>query len=412
MLDIVLVTICIIALINTNQTIVKKHGLPAKYVNQLNYLLLYHLGFVIIFTLYIDFFGGDSYGYWRYLMQQVRVDYDNMHDFFGTSTTFILWLNYIPSKILGLEYITGNTLYGFLGFIGMRYLFVMVAELFPTNYKVLQIALFPTIFYFPNFHFWTSGVGKDVICFWGIAWFMYAIQNYKKRWWQGLLALFFVYFARPHMGLSIVMAATIAILIGSEISRGYKVSLLVLAVIGSLYLSVGAMQFLEISDFSLDTLETLASKKSGLLQVAGSSVDTSGYNILMKIFTYMYRPLFIDAHNIIAFLSGFENILYLYLTFFIVRNWTPEAIRDMPVFIKAGIIAFIPITIAFASSLSNLGIIMRMKNMTMIYFVIFVFYLIAYNKKMRFDKLQEKLRYYQQREEIIAKKAAASERIE
>ncbi|WP_332913981.1 hypothetical protein [Algoriphagus boritolerans] len=94
----------------------------------------------------------------------------------------------------------------------------------------------------------------------------------------------------------------------------------------------------------------------------------------MKIFTYMYRPLFIDAHNIIAFLSGFENILYLYLTFFIVRNWTPEALRDMPVFIKAGIIAFVPITIAFASSLSNLGIIMRMKNMTMIYFVLFVFF--------------------------------------
>lgn len=126
----------------------------------------------------------------------------------------------------------------------------------------------------------------------------------------------------------------------------------------------------------------------------------------MKIFTYMYRPLFIDAHNIIAFLSGFENILYLYLTFFIVRNWTPEALRDMPVFIKAGIIAFVPITIAFASSLSNLGIIMRMKNMTMIYFVLFVFFLIAYNKKLRIQKLQEKIKYYQQREEIKAKKVA------
>ncbi|WP_332913980.1 hypothetical protein [Algoriphagus boritolerans] len=170
-------------------------------------------------------------------------------------------MNFYPSKVLGLEYITGNILYGFLGFIGMRYLFVMVAELFPTNYKVLQIPLFPTIFFFPNFHFWTAGVGKDTICFWGIAWFMYAVQNYRLRWWQGLFALFFVYMARPHMGLSILMAATLAILLGTEIKAAYKVGLLILAVSGSLYLSVGALEFLEIEDFSIDTLDALATKK-------------------------------------------------------------------------------------------------------------------------------------------------------
>lgn len=395
---------CLIALINTNQSIVRKHGLPVKYMTQLNYLLAYHMFFSLVFTYYILNFGGDSYGYWKYLMQQVPVHYMTMSEFFGTSTTFILWLNFYPSKILGLEYITGNILYGFLGFIGMRYLFVMVAELWPTNYSVFGLALFPTIFFFPNFHFWTGGVGKDVICFWGIAWFMYAVQNYKQRWWQGLIALFFVYMTRPHMGLSIVAASVLAIVLGTEINRNYKVGLMVLAGFGSIYMASGTLEFLEIQDFTLDTLDALAAKKSGYLSVAGSSVDTSGYNILMKIFTYMYRPLFIDAHNIVAFMSGFENILYLYLSFFIVRNWTPEAIRDMPVFIKAGMIAFVPITIAFASSLSNLGIIMRMKNMTMIYFVLFIFFLIAYNKKLRYLKLQEKVRYYKQREEVISKK--------
>lgn len=383
----------------------KKFGLPEKYSLQLHFLLVYHILFSIFFTWYILNSGGDSYGYWFYLMQQVRVDYSTWGEFFGTSTTFILWLNYFPSKIFGLGYLTGNILYGFLGFIGIRYLYVMTADLFPANFKILNIPLFPLIFYFPNFHFWSAGVGKDVICFWGIAWFMYSVQNYRQRWWQGLFALFFVYMARPHMGFSIVVAATIAILLGSEISKTYKISLLVVATIGSVFLSVGALQFLEIDDFSLDTLEALADKKSGYLSVAGSSVNTASYSFPMKIFTYMYRPLFFDAHNVMSFISGFENILYLYLSFFIFRNWTPEAIRDMPVFIKAGMIAFIPITIAFASSLSNLGIIMRMKNMTMIYFVLFVFFLISYNKNLRFLKMKEKIRYYQKREEIIKKKA-------
>lgn len=404
MLDIIVIGICLVALFNTNQTIAAKHRLPVKYVNQLHLLLIFHVFFSIIFTVYILNLGGDSYGYWRYLMQQVPVHFQTMGEFFGTSTTFILWLNFYPSKVMGLEYITGNILYGFLGFIGLRYLFVMVAELFPTNYKIFKIPLFPAVFFFPNLHFWSAGVGKDTICFWGIAWFFYAVQNYKQRWWQGIIALFFVYMARPHMGLSIVAGSVLAIVLGSEIKAGYKIGLLVLAGLGSLYLAAGTLEFLEIEDFSFETLDALATKKSGFLSVANSSVDTSGYNIFMKIFTYMYSPLFFDAHNIISFLSGFENILYLYLSFFIFRNWTPEALRDMPVFIKAGMISFVPITIAFASSLSNLGIIMRMKNMTMIYFLLFCFYLIVHSKKYRYLRVLERLRFAQKRQAIIDSK--------
>lgn len=112
-----------------------------------------------------------------------------------------------------------------------------------------------------------------------------------------------------------------------------------------------------------------------------------------------------------ALFSSVENLLYLWLSFFIYRNWTPEAIRDMPLFIKAGMITFIPVTLAFMGALSNLGIIMRMKNMTMIYFLLFCFFLIAYNKKLRFLKLQEKIRFYKRREEIIAQKKQASEQL-
>lgn len=408
MLDILILFVCIVALVNTNQSIAKKHGLPAKYINQLHLLLAFHVFFSIVFTVYILNLGGDSYGYWKYLMEQVPVHYRTMGEFFGTSTTFILWMNFYPSKVLGLEYITGNMLYGFLGFIGLRYLFVMVAELFPTNFKILKIPLFPTIFFFPNLHFWTAGVGKDTICFWGIAWFFYAVQNYKLRWWQGIIALFFVYMARPHMGMSIVAGFVLAIVLGSEIRVGYKVGLLVLAGLGSIYLAAGTLEFLEIEDFSLETLDALATRKSGFLSIAKSSIDTSGYNIFMKIFTYMYRPLFFDAHNIMSFLSGFENILYLYLSFFIFRNWTPEALRDMPVFIKAGMIAFVPITIAFASSLSNLGIIMRMKNMTMIYFLLFCFFLVVYNKKQRYLRAMDRKRFFQRRQAIIDSKKQVS----
>ncbi|RPA68431.1 hypothetical protein EF405_12285 [Cyclobacteriaceae bacterium YHN15] len=383
----------------------RSFGLPYKYELHLHYLLFYHLFFSLFFTWYILTAGGDSQGYWRFTMQQVLIKGEiSWWKYFGTSTTFILWLTYIPSQILGLNYVTGNILFGFLGFIGIRYLFVMTASLFPTNHRVLNFNLFPLIFYFPNLHFWTSGVGKDTISFWGIAWFVFAVQAYKKRWWQGAIALFFVYMARPHMGQALIAGAAIAILIGSEVKKEYKIALGILAMIGSIYLSSSTLEFLKLDEFSIESMETLSSKTAGLLASGKSAIDVSSYSLPMRIFTYMFRPLFVDAHNVMALLSSFENALYFYLSFFIYRNWTPEAIRDMPIFLKTGIIVFIPTMFAFANSLGNLGAIMRMKNMTMIYFLLFCFYLIAYNKKLRYDRLKEKIKYFQQREEVIKRK--------
>lgn len=389
----------------------KRFKVPHKYELHLHYLLFYHLFFSLFFTYYILNFGGDSQGYWRFGMEQVKIIDPDWMKYFGEGTTFILWLCYFPSQVLGLSYVTGNILFGFLGFMGIRYIFIMVVELFPTNHSVLNIPLFPLIFYFPNLHFWSSGVGKDSVAFWGIALFLFGIQNYRSRWWMAIVALFFVYFTRPHMGQALIAGAGIAILLGTEIKKEYKYILGALALYFAFSLMDSTLAALKLTDFSLESMEAFSESKVSNLNNArvGSGVDISSYSWPMKLFTYMFRPLFFDAHNIMAFMSSFENALYLWLSFFIYRNWTPEAIRDMPVFIKAGMITFVPVTLAFMNALSNLGIVMRMKNMTMIYFLLFCFFLISYNKHLRHLRAQEKIRYYQRREEIIeAKKRAAA----
>ena len=310
---------------------------------------------------------------------------------------------------MGLSYLTGNIFFGALGFIGIRYLFVMVAEKFPTNYEILGIPLFPTFFYFLNLHFWSAGVGKDAVCFWGIAWFLFAIQKYQSRWWQAVIALFFVYMARPHMGQALISGAGLAILFGSEVKIGYKIVLGSMAGILAIFLIPTTLEALKIEELSFESLGNLAGSKIGNLNDShvGSGFDLASYSWPLKLFTYLFRPLFFDAHNFVAFFSSFENLLYLYLSFYIYRNWTPEAIRDMPLFIKAGMITFIPVTLAFMSSLSNMGIIMRMKNMTMIYFLLFCFYLISYNKNLRIQKAQARIKDMMKREEIKRKKKLA-----
>ncbi len=411
MLDIIFIVLGIIALVNSNSSMARKFRIPFKYEMHLHYLLFYHVFFSMFFTWYILNFGGDSYGYWRFGMEQVIIRDPSWMKYWGESTKFILWLCYFPSRVLGLSYLTGNILFGFLGFIGIRYIFVMVADLFPTNHSVLNVPLFPSVFYFLNLHFWSAGVGKDAISFWGIAWFLFAIQHYRSRWWQGLIALFFVYMTRPHMGLALLSGSGIAILMGSEIKPAVKTVLGSIALVAAVYLSSSTLESLKLDDFSFETLEEFTGTKVNDLNTnnVGSGVNLSSYSLPMKLFTYMFRPLFFDAHNFVAFFSSFENALYLWLSFFIYRNWTPEAIRDMPLFIKAGMITFIPVTVAFMNSLSNLGIVMRMKNMTMIYFLLFCLFLIVHNKKQRYVRAMDRKRYYQKRQAIIEQKKALSQ---
>ncbi len=407
MLDILVIALIILALVNSNASMAKRFGLPKKYELHLHYLLAYHIFFSFFFTWYILNYGGDSQGYWRLGMEQAVVRGEiTWMSYFGESTWFILWLCYIPSKVFGLSYITGNIMFGALGFIGIRYIFVLVADKFPTNYEVLGVPLFPTVFYFLNLHFWTAGVGKDAICFWGIAWFLFSIQEYKDRWWQGIIALFFVYMARPHMGQALIGGVAMAIILGSEIRIQYKILMGIAAGVGTFLLLDSTAEFLKVEELNLEALTQLSETTAGNLSrgKVGSAVDLSSYSLPMRLFTYLFRPLFFDAHNFVALFSSVENLVYLWLSFFIYRNWTPEAIRDMPLFLKAGIIIWIPVTLAFMNALSNLGVIMRMKNMTMIYFLLFCFFLIAYNKQLRIQKVKEKIRYYQQREEIKKRK--------
>ncbi|WP_226389038.1 hypothetical protein [Penaeicola halotolerans] len=402
MLDIIILFFCLLLLVSTNRKLAFKYRLSAKASRHLDYLLAYHILFSLIFTYYILTFGGDSTGYWRLNLQQVYVSNPSLFAYYGVSTKFPLFLNYIPSKLLGLDYITGNLLYSFLGFIGIRFLYLMYARYYPQDIKVYGIRLFPWLFYLPNIHFWSAGVGKDTLCFWGIAWFAYAMQNYKRNLPQLIIAFLFVYHARPHMGFILLGAAAIAVLIGSEVGTGSKFMLIVLSAFIFFLISDQVLIFLQIEDFSFESLEDLSRSQQAFLNRAsvGSGIDISGYPLPIKILTYLYRPLFIDAHNIVALISSVENFIYLLLTFKLFRNFSIQSFKDAPLFLKVGLITFVPVTVAFANSLSNLGITMRMKNMTMIYLLLFIAWAIhhtrqqklikAYKHRLQIEKLRKR----------------------
>lgn len=388
MLDFFFIVIIIAFLVVSNGRIARGLQDSQRRRQELNALLVVHLLFVCLFTFYILTFGGDSTGYWNYTFQQLGGKNGSMFDYYGLSTTFPLFINYIPSRVLGLSYFTGNFLYGTLGFLGLRFVYILFCKSILYNAKIIGVKMLPGLFFLPNIHFWSAGIGKDTLCFFGIAWFLYAFQNYRKHILALALSFAIVFHVRPHIGFLMIISTALALLFTNKVKVFYKI--LFASFIAFVFLLVydKLLAFLKIEDVSVASIQNLADKRVDALNHAsvGSAIDLASYSPPYRFFTYLYRPLFFDAHNIVSLLSSAENLIYLVITFLGIRFFSIKYLRRLPLWLMSGTFMFLFTTIIFANSLSNLGIIMRMKNMTMLYFICVCAWVLSNSKYTTFKR--------------------------
>jgi hypothetical protein len=146
-----------------------------------------------------------------------------------------------------------------------------------------------------------------------------------------------------------------------------------------LLISPAVFEFIGLDEESTDSLDEIADIRSNNLSRArvGSAIDISNYSMPMKIFTFLFRPLFFDAGNIFGLVVSFENLFYLSLLIPILRWRTLGRIMTMPMNLKAAFFILSSTAFFMSSSLSNLGIIVRQKNMVMFMFVLMTLYLIS-----------------------------------
>lgn len=377
MLDVFVILVLSVWIIHSNRVIAARYGPQhASFLNRSwNYLFVYHLVFSCLFPL----LPGDAIGYWNFGFQQLQIRSDRMMDYFGVGTVFLLFLDFIPVKVLGLSFLTGNILYGMLGFIGIRYIYRLFLQHQKINVKIAGVPVVPFLFYLPNMNFWTSGVGKDTLCFFGIACFIYGLQSYGKRMVSIVLSFAFVYCIRPHVGMMMIGGLTIAILFSRNV-KIYIRALILLAAVGAFILLYGQVaKFLKVDDLSVKSLMAVASDKAAVLSgnLTGSGIDISNYPWPLRLLTYLYRPLFFDVHNLITFFSSVENLVYIVITFLGIRAFKASDLKRIPLWMTVGFFIFLASLLVFSNSLGNLGIIMRMKNMTMIYFLIVLIWFIG-----------------------------------
>jgi hypothetical protein len=363
-----------------------------KRLSVANYKTLQKLYFFhILFGVYYCFFVlGDSVGFWK---QAKVMSFEN----FIYSITekqgslFIYALNYYPSNVLDLSYFTGTMIYSLIGFIGLTYFYIIAIELIPENPKFNKYHLFPLLFFLPNLHFWSCAVGKDALLFFCIALFTYGLLLPYKRMPMIILALVLSYFIRPHITLFMLLGYGTAFFSGKNIPMFRRI-LFFGALLGiAIAIFPMVMKFAKIEEASFESFNQFSTIKATKLSSSNTSsaIDISSYPFPLKVFTFLYRPLFFDINGIPSILASLENTLLLILSFFVLKSKPIRSFKKAP-FVIQGMVYFLIIgTLAFSQSLGNLGIMIRMRNMFLPSLILFIFWHFYFIQKTVIEEKSE-----------------------
>lgn len=368
----IVVLLCGHAIINR---VARKHALHGEK-SLLIKLFYYHLAFSFIYCGYIFAFGGDSIGYWKPPTRFIRDDQSFLL-LHAPGSSFVHFLTYFFAQILGLSLWGGTVVFSLIGFGGIVCLYLTLKRTLKANPTFFGVKLFPLVLFLPNMHFWSSGVGKDTVIFFALTYFIFCLTNLRGNVAGLGISFYLAFFIRPHIAFVMLIGFGCALFLSSKgVSIFWRMSFIVISVIVFFLIAPTVYTFIGVEEDSLDNYEDVANIRSQNLsrQTVGSSISLSSYSLPMKLFTFLYRPLFVDGNNLFGMVVSVENAFYLALTLMAFRLRTVLQFMSMPVFLKASFFIAGATTFFMSSSLSNLGIIIRQKNMVMFMIVLLSMY--------------------------------------
>ncbi len=347
----------------------------------LKQLFFYHVALAFAYYLYATFNPSDSIQYYAQIESNFRGQTWSEH--YGTSTVFIQFIAYPFIKFLGFSYEAMMALFAFFGFIGFCYFHIFFKEQIRFRHDFLGFDLVTLVFFLPNLHFWSSSLGKGSVIFLGIALFFFSVGNIRKRWITLLISAVLIYHIRPHIMLVVLASAVIAFTFTSKgISTSLRIALLLVAVVAFIFIYRDVFKMVGIDEENVVSQGFDLSHRASELSKATSGVDISNYSLPMQIFTFLYRPLFIDAPGALGLFVSFENVFYVLITFRILNLRGFKFLISSNFLVKTAFVSFLGVSVALAQVSSNLGLAIRQKSQVMI---LFMFVIIAFmdNEKMK-----------------------------
>ncbi|HEY0111876.1 MAG TPA: hypothetical protein VGB59_01860 [Allosphingosinicella sp.] len=340
-------------------------------------LLLIHIGAAIAAYLYSQEFGGDVTIYY----------YDRLGIYgnaTGLSTVFVVNFVQFLKSYFGGSFFDYFLLFQSMGFWGI--LFVLRAfddihdELGQPTFKNVYLLLF-----LPGLHYWTSAIGKDAPIFLGVAMCTWAAFRLQTRYLVFAAGVTIALLVRPHIALLALVALALTLLLGRNISLVTRAGLMavVLGGIASVAgLVEGTVNGLSLS--STDSVTEFLESKSQVSEESGADLSITGASFPVKLFSLLFRPMFIDANGAFGYIASLENVVLLLIILTLVRRFgTALAVTRAAGFARFAIFFFIMLTFLLAMVNYNVGLGLRQKMMMMPGLLIFFVALLAVRTRQK-----------------------------
>ncbi len=332
-------------------------------------LFFYHTLLLFAYYGYALLNSSDSSYYYQKVLYNFRGP--TWLDFYGTSTIFIEFVGYPFIKFFGFSYEAIMALFSFFGFLGFLHFYIFFRENIKFKHKLFGFDLLKLFFLLPNLHFWSTSFGKGALIFFGIGLFFYGISNLRGRVLPVILGGILIYYVRPHIMLVILVSAMIAFVFSTKgVSLAWRSLFVVGASIAFFFIYQDVLSLVGIDENEFITQGLDLTHRATELTKASSGVDITSYSLPFQVFTFIYRPLFIDAGGLLGLIVSFENVFYLFLTLKMLTRLSGIRFLWGGNFLsKSALLSFITISIALAQVSGNLGLAMRQKSQVMILFL-------------------------------------------
>lgn len=335
-------------------------------------LYLWHTLFCFAYFYYVSTFGGDALAYYSKALS------DGFE--FRVGTTAVVFLTKILVHGLGFGIITCFLFFNILGSIGLLAFDGALKQ--ATQHKSTSIKRLATLIVFlPSVSFWSSAIGKDAISFLATGLALWAALQFNKRVLLIVSAVFLMLIVRPHMAGMMIIALAMSVMFDKTSSPLKRISLGVIAIIGTAAMVPFALNYAGVSDpNSSEGLMDYVENRQSYNMEGGGGVDIANMSLPMQLFTYMFRPIIFEARSITALAAAFDNLILLYLFivafYSLIRKKSQKFTENRKFMWVYVMLAWI----VLAMTSANLGIAIRQKWM---FAPILIFLLISLAGKNR-----------------------------
>lgn len=325
------------------------------------------------------------------------------------------------------QYLALNLVFSMIAFTGIWKLYRFFYEQYPQLHKQFAIA----ILYLPTFTFWSSGILKEPLVIAALGWLTYSLYQsaFKKRniiinsIRVGICIYVFsvvkIYILVAYLPIFVVfLLLKNAMLIKNAF---FKIILSIFFIGGSILI------FIDNSDKMVDSLgkfggddlvETISVRQQnfkdqsrvseGSFFSLGVKFDGSPGSLLRlapaAINATLFRPYLWESRNVSTLLSSFESLAIMFLTLFVIVK--VGIFRFVATIFKKPIVMFcffysLVFALFVGASTLNFGTLVRYKIPSMPFYVITLFLILFFNKKIG----------YKNEEVLILQKSTTEEKI-